>query len=294
MDPGASCVCGQPAFRGGGKACSVDTRHSWRTAATPQVSRAKSAQSHTSQWRPTSTPKTVKGKSKTLTAKEPSRHAWRCVATPSATAKSDRRHDPASSRPAPTRADPEAGSGAVKAGLSEQFVWTCNLCKQVLRYTNKRSLSCGRRRHVQKAHPKKKKLVAPCFPRRNTCLDPHCWGFRISSLRSKGMVMPKMSQGLPSMKQHLLKKSRDKHIMQCYGYTKAKFESFDIAIRHGSKPIWKLTETMLQKLSRKQRMRSKPIMSALQLDLFAFRPHSPELKCPFQLWHLHSDLSAFC
>ena len=212
-----------PAFRGGGKACSVDTRHSWRTAATPQVSRAKSAQSHTSQWRPTSTPKTVKGKSKTLTAKEPSRHAWRCVATPSATAKSDRRHDPASSRPALTRADPEAGSGAVKAGLSEQFVWTCNLCKQVLRYTNKRSLSCARRRHVQKAHPKKKKLVAPCFPRRNTCLDPIAEASEHLPCDQRVWSCPKCHKGLPSMKQHLLKKSRDKHIMQCYGYTKAKF-----------------------------------------------------------------------
>ena len=212
-----------PAFRGGGKACSVDTRHSWRTAATPQVSRAKSAQSHTSQWRPASTPKTVKGKSKTLTAKEPSRHAWRCVATPSATAKSDRRHDPASSRPALTRADPEAGSGAVKAGLSEQFVWTCNLCKQVLRYTNKRSLSCARRRHVQKAHPKKKKLVAPCFPRRNTCLDPIAEASEHLPCDQRVWSCPKCHKGLPSMKQHLLKKSRDKHIMQCYGYTKAKF-----------------------------------------------------------------------
>jgi hypothetical protein len=64
---------------------------------------------------------------------------------------------------------------------------------------------------------------------------------------------------------------------------KQSFESFDIAIRHGSKPIWKLTETMLQKLSRKQRMRSKPIMSAVQLDLFAFRPHSPELNSPISV-----------
>ena len=37
--------------------------------------------------------------------------------------------------------------------VSEQFVWTCNLCQQVFRYHNKKSLACARLRHIKKEHP---------------------------------------------------------------------------------------------------------------------------------------------
>eukprot|EP00435_Cladocopium_sp_Y103_P071626 s534_g38.t1 len=202
----------------------------------------ESARSQASQWRAQSTPKTVKSKSKAPTAKEPSRHAWRCAATPSATAKSDWRHRPASSRPALTRADPEAGSQEVRTGISEQFVWTCDLCQQIFRYTNKRSLSCARRRHIAKAHKSKKKAVHRCFPRRNECLEPIAEASNEIPLDQRAWSCPKCNKGLASMRPFLLKKSRDAHVMKCYGYTKAKFRKLGY-----KNPIWKAHQKQLSK-----------------------------------------------
>ena len=186
------------ALRGGGKAPAparscASSSHSWRPAHTPEskprtIKSAGSIKSHTGSWRPACTPassrklqtssangpKSTSSRTKphSVSAKEPSRHSWRCDATPKTfTAKRSRQCQPASSKQASV-----FGVAAKKQEwnpcISEQFVWTCNLCQQVFRYNNKKSLSCARRRHIAKAHRTKRKAVHTCFLPKNKSLDP--------------------------------------------------------------------------------------------------------------------------
>eukprot|EP00435_Cladocopium_sp_Y103_P007050 s1814_g2.t1 len=225
-----------PAFRGGGKAPSVASQHSWRTAATPASSRPRqSGPSQSSKWRPASTPHTkVKTKPKSASVKSPNRHSWRCAATPRTLATSRSRQClPAPSQPASVvgiAAKKQESSGL---GLLEQFVWTCNLCHQVFRRNKKKSLASARLRHIAKEHRSKRKAVHPCFLPKNKCLDPIAEASDQIPADQRAWSCPKCGKGLGFMAQFLLKKGRDNHIMKCYGYTLAKLRK----LRYKN-PIW--------------------------------------------------------
>ena len=50
--------------------------------------------------------------------------------------------------------------------LRDNFRWTCNLCQEVIRAKLAKSLQCARRRHIEKAHPRKAKLANPIAKKR--------------------------------------------------------------------------------------------------------------------------------
>ena len=197
-------------FRGGGKSCasSVISVHSWRTQRTPESRHS---------WRPCATPsassrtKTQPSKSKASAIKNSTAPSLSNIPAKRKCIKTKPRHD--------------------KATVTETFVWTCNLCEQCFRYTNKRSLACARLRHVQSVHPGQADSVHACFPRRNStpaeasqCIpaDQRAWS------------CPKCKCGLGYMPKHVLKKSRDHHVMKCFGLSSQELRK----LRYKS-PIWK-------------------------------------------------------
>lgn len=115
--------------------------------------------------------------------------------------------------------------------VTEAFVWTCNLCQQSFRNHKKRSLACARRRHIRSTHAKEANLVHACFPRPKVQIAKASHHI---PKEQRAWTCPKCDQGLAYMPRHMLKSSRDSHVMQCFKYSKAKLRRL-----HYKSPIWK-------------------------------------------------------
>ena len=247
-----------PAFRGGGKStCSADWRpaatpsrasvQSWRPAATPSVSNKRQPDcvnqqatkrrkhcpslSEASGWRPATTPCTRSSDNGKLARASGSHNASVCAVSRRAKVPSLKT---ARSSASSSRAPP------APAGLQEKFVWECNLCQQVFRYANKRTLMDARRRHIAKEHSAHRDKVATCFNRRQT---PQ---IAVASKQipdaQRAWSCPKCGKGLAYMGKRALKISRDAHVMQCYKLTKKKLVRL-----HYKSPIWKSHHAQLVK-----------------------------------------------
>ena len=92
-------------------------------------------------------------------------------------------------------------------GVPEQFVWVCNLCQQVFRYANKRTLMDARNRHIHKEHRAQRAKVATCFNRHQKHLVAEA-SDQIPT-EQRAWSCPKCGKGLAYMGQCALKKSRD-------------------------------------------------------------------------------------
>ena len=220
---------------------------SWRPAATPSVSNKRQPDcvnqqatkrrkhcpslSEASGWRPATTPCTRSSDNGKLARASGSHNASVCAVSRRAKVPSLKT---ARSSASSSRAPP------APAGLQEKFVWECNLCQQVFRYANKRTLMDARRRHIAKEHSSHRDKVATCFNRRQT---PQ---IAVASKQipdaQRAWSCPKCGKGLAYMGKRALKISRDAHVMQCYKLTKKKLVRL-----HYKSPIWKSHHAQLVK-----------------------------------------------
>ena len=216
------------AFRGGGKSCASSSKHSWRPQGTPESSKPN--------WRPQATPST-NPRRQVMQSKTSTKNSWRPQGTPSTKVQSQwkkRSTKNSNNSVACTTKSPATTHNkkpSVGNGVKETFVWTCNLCEQCFRYSNKRSLACARRRHIQKTHPGKFNKVHACFPRPRA--EPAEASSQIPP-DQRAWSCPKCNQGLGYMPRHKLKVSRDQHVMKCFKISLPKLRKM-----HYKSPIWK-------------------------------------------------------
>eukprot|EP00438_Fugacium_kawagutii_P000347 Skav204708 [mRNA] locus=scaffold3332:74506:81342:+ [translate_table: standard] len=283
-------------FRGGGKSCASSV-HSWRLPNTPST--VKKSNASKASWRCSATPtagrqsqaasqKKVSKVAKPIAAQScrrtktaaSTKHSWRTDKTPTA-------REPSSqvARPSVESVAEQSSQGgfaqSIVTGRSETFVWQCNLCQHTLRYSNKRSLSCARRRHIAKAHPGKHKAVHLCFPKYNESLEPIAEASALIPEDQRVWSCPKCGKGLPSMPHFLLKKARDKHVMACYGYSKTKLRKL-----HYQSPIWKQHREQLNKqLQERANSRTDSILQEYNAKTQAGAARIPQKFTADGTWH---------
>ena len=231
-------------LRAGGKSDAksvVSTPHRWRGSHTPCKSRAS--------WKPSATPNSNIRQSSTCTkvrksGGKVSSSSWRPKVTPTKTNQGAR--DPSivdACKSLDKASMPSSGSQKQQGseqGVPEKFVWVCNLCQQVFRYANKRTLMDARNRHIHKEHRAQRAKVATCFNRHQK--HPTAEATDQIPTAQRAWSCPKCGKGLAYMGQWALKKSRDAHVMQCYKLTRKKLRKL-----HYKSPIWKNHHAQLVK-----------------------------------------------
>ena len=252
------------ALRGGGKSPAparscASSAHSWRPAHTPEsktktIKRNGSVKSHGASWRPACTPES----SRKLPACYPNSHRstlTRNIKSCTKTAMTVNKPKSKTVSSAVRSVQPvDTGNrkqnkkkGTRATHVSEQFVWTCNLCQQVFRYHNKKSIASARLRHIKKEHPKKAKAVHACFPRPITQIANASGSIPESQ---RAWTCSKCGEGLAYMPRHQLKISRDAHVIRCYGITKAKLKKL-----HYNSPIWRGIHAQLVKSNAEKKIK---------------------------------------